>query len=132
MLGRVTRDAERALKSIITMKEKAGAEAIVLACTELELVVDKGVLSVRGEKAGSDDRKYLHQGIANRAFERKFNLADHVEITGADLKNGLLSIHLVKEIPEEMKPKTIQISQDDSVIEHDRVEHDEAANSKAA
>lgn len=90
--------------------------------SELELTVEKGVLTVRGKKAKEEERKYLHQGIANRAFERKFNLADYVEVTGADLQNGLLTISLVKEIPEAMKPRTIAINQarDTSVIEHRR------------
>lgn len=98
--------------------------------SELELTVEKGVLTVRGKKAKEDERKYLHQGIANRAFERKFNLADYVEVTGADLQNGLLTISLVKEIPEAMKPRTIAINQtrDTSVIEHRREnEEDQAA-----
>jgi molecular chaperone IbpA len=98
--------------------------------SELELTVEKGVLTVRGKKAKEEERKYLHQGIANRAFERKFNLADYVEVTGADLQNGLLTISLVKEIPEAMKPRTIAINQtrDTSVIEHRREnEEDQAA-----
>jgi molecular chaperone IbpA len=98
--------------------------------SELELTVEKGVLTVRGKKAKEEERKYLHQGIANRAFERKFNLADYVEVTGADLQNGLLTISLVKEIPEAMKPRTIAINQarDTSVIEHRRDnEEDQAA-----
>ncbi|MCR6650194.1 MAG: Hsp20 family protein [Cellvibrionaceae bacterium] len=97
---------------------------------ELDLMVEKGVLTVRGKKANEEEHRYLHQGIANRAFERKFNLADHVEVTGADLHNGLLTINLVKEIPEAMKPRTIAINQtrDASVIEH----HQENAEEKAA
>ena len=66
--------------------------------SELELMVEKGILFVRGEKARKETRQYVHQGIANRAFERKFNLADHVEVTGADLRNGQLTIYLVREI----------------------------------
>ena len=54
---------------------------------------------------------YLHQGIAARNFERKFQLADHIEITGAQLANGLLHIDLAREIPEAMKPKTIPINE---------------------
>lgn len=97
---------------------------------ELDLMVEKGVLTVRGKKANEEEHRYLHQGIANRAFERKFNLADHVEVTGADLQNGLLTINLVKEIPEAMKPRTIAINQtrDTSVIEH----HKDNAEEKAA
>ncbi|GAA5131304.1 Hsp20 family protein [Thalassotalea piscium] len=85
---------------------------------ELDIQVEKGVLTVRGNKNTKDDRKYLHHGIANRTFERKFNLADYVEVTDANFSNGLLTINLVKEIPEAMKPKTITINQKDKVIEH--------------
>jgi molecular chaperone IbpA len=94
---------------------------------ELDIQVEKGVLTVRGKKADTkEDRKYLYQGIATRTFERKFNLADHVEVTGAQLNNGLLSISLVREIPEAMKPKSIVINTQDSVLEH------KGENSKAA
>lgn len=87
---------------------------------ELELSVENGVLSVRGNKAKEEEqRKYLHQGIANRSFERKFNLAEHVEVTGADLNNGLLTINLVKEIPEAMKPRKIFIGSDQKGLAHD-------------
>lgn len=85
---------------------------------ELDIQVEKGVLSVAGNKATKDERQYLYQGIANRAFERKFNLADYVEVTGADLSNGLLTISLKKEIPEAMKPKNIAINQGGNVLEH--------------
>ncbi len=94
--------------------------------SELELEVEKGVLSVRGKKDNSEQRNFLHHGIANRAFERKFNLADYVEVTGADLVNGLLTISLVKEVPEAMKPRTIAINQD-NVIEHETAKKDKAA-----
>ncbi|MDN3640508.1 Hsp20 family protein [Simiduia curdlanivorans] len=85
---------------------------------ELDIQVEKGVLTVRGTKGAKDDGQYLFQGIANRTFERKFNLADYVEVTGADLSNGLLTIDLVKEIPEAMKPKTIAINHRGNVLEH--------------
>jgi len=88
------------------------------AQNDLEIVVEKGVLKVRGEKTQEQERKFLHQGIANRTFERKFSLADHIEVTGADLSNGLLTISLVKEIPEAMKPKTITIGQPGATLEH--------------
>jgi len=86
---------------------------------ELDISVEKDVLTVRGRKAQDESRKYLYQGIANRAFERKFNLAEHVEVRGADLNNGLLTISLVREIPEAMKPRTIRINADSDVLEHD-------------
>ena len=95
---------------------------------ELDIQVEKGVLTVRGNKASKDERNYLYQGIANRTFERKFNLADHVEVTDADLVNGLLTISLVKEIPEAMKPRTIAINHGDKVLENKaEAKHDKAA-----
>jgi molecular chaperone IbpA len=103
---------------------------------ELDIKVDHGVLSVRGEKANNEEHKYLHQGIANRAFERKFNLADYVEVVDASLSNGLLTINLVKEIPEAMKPKKIAINQKGQVLEHqseNKIENKEkSASGKAA
>ena len=87
--------------------------------SELDIQVEKGELRVRGKKADdSEDREYLYRGIANRSFERKFNLADHIEVSGADLKNGLLTISLVKEVPEAMKPKSITIGGAGTTLEH--------------
>jgi molecular chaperone IbpA len=78
---------------------------------ELDLQVENGVLTVRGKKAESASGKtYLHQGIATRSFERKFNLADHIEVTAAELSNGLLNVSLVREVPEAMKPRKIAIN----------------------
>lgn len=87
---------------------------------ELDIKVENGVLTVKGKKQADEQNKnFLHQGIATRSFERKFNLADHVEVKGADLQDGLLTLNLVREIPEAMKPKTIEIkSSTDKVIEH--------------
>ncbi|PWQ95348.1 Hsp20 family protein [Leucothrix arctica] len=84
--------------------------------SDLDINVEKGVLTVRGKKDDEAEREYLHRGIANRAFERKFNLADHIEVTGADLANGLLTINLLKEIPEAMKPRTISINSGTSAV----------------
>jgi molecular chaperone IbpA len=100
--------------------------------SELDLMVEKGILYVRGEKAHKEERKYVHQGIANRAFERKFNLADHVEVTGAELCNGLLTIYLVKEIPEEMKPKSIPINSGDTLLNQSATQDVEQDDSKVA
>lgn len=86
--------------------------------SELDIKVEKGVLTVRGEKADNEEHKYLYQGIANRTFERKFNLADYIEVANADLSDGLLTIGLIKEIPEAMKPKSIAINQADQALEH--------------
>ncbi len=86
---------------------------------DLELQVDQGVLTVRGSsKAEEQQHKFLYQGIATRGFERKFNLADYVEVKGASLNNGMLTIELVKEVPEAMKPRQIDISSDSPAIEH--------------
>ena len=78
---------------------------------DISLEVKGTALTVTGKKSGEADSKteYLHQGIAARAFERCFLLADHVEVTGADMDNGLLHISLKREIPEALKPRTIAI-----------------------
>ena len=87
--------------------------------SELNINVEKSVLTIRGKKAASDqpEHHYLHQGITDCTFERKFNLADYIEVTNADLKDGLLTLSLVKEIPEAMKPKAIVINQTNESIE---------------
>jgi molecular chaperone IbpA len=87
---------------------------------EIELQVENGVLTVRGKKEAADaDKSYLHQGIASRSFERKFNLADHIEVVDASLADGLLTVQLVKEIPDAMKPRTIAINgSKTNVIQH--------------
>jgi molecular chaperone IbpA len=77
---------------------------------ELAVDVKESVLSVKGEKNVEEgERKFLHRGIAARSFERRFQLADHVEVKGADLKDGLLHIDLVRNLPERMKPRTVAI-----------------------
>jgi molecular chaperone IbpA len=82
---------------------------------ELDIQTEKQTLTIRGSKAEDDNgRDFLHRGIAARNFERRFQLADHVEVTGAHLTNGLLNIDLAREIPEAMKPKTIPISNRDT------------------
>lgn len=86
---------------------------------ELDIHVESGVLTIKGRKGeGRSDRNFLYQGIANRSFERKFNLAEHVEITGARLRDGLLTIELVHELPEEMKPRKIKINAESPTLEH--------------
>lgn len=78
--------------------------------SELKLEVKDTVLSIRGEKAQDDkEREYLHRGIAARSFERRFQLADHVEVKSADLRDGLLHIELHRNVPERLKPRTIPI-----------------------
>ena len=77
---------------------------------ELKVDVKEATLTVKGEKQPSEtNSSYLHRGIAQRGFERRFQLADHVEVVGADLKDGLLHIDLVRNLPESMKPKSIPI-----------------------
>tara|TARA_R110002020_G_scaffold64925_11_gene171876 strand:+ start:1996 stop:2463 length:468 start_codon:yes stop_codon:yes gene_type:complete len=82
---------------------------------ELSIEAREHVLTVKGEKADEKDAEgseFLYRGIAKRAFERRFQLADHVEVTGASLRNGLLHVDLVRELPEAMKPRRIAISSD--------------------
>ena len=76
---------------------------------ELSIVHEPNMLVVSGERTAEDNGDYLHRGIAGRPFERRFELADHVKVTGASLVNGLLTIDLQREIPEEMKPRKIEI-----------------------
>ena len=76
---------------------------------ELDITQEQNMLLVSGQKAGDEEAQYLHRGIAGRAFKRRFELADHVKVVGAGLVNGLLTIDLKREIPEEMKPRRIEI-----------------------
>lgn len=77
---------------------------------DLSLEVKEGTLTIRGEKKGEERvRQYIHQGIAARNFERRFRLAEYVEVSGATLENGLLHVDLKRELPEAMKPRTIKI-----------------------
>lgn len=80
---------------------------------EIKVDVKEGALSVRGEKqaeASEPERRYLHRGIAARSFERRFQLADHVEVKGASLTDGLLNIDLIRNLPERMRPRSIPIT----------------------
>jgi len=78
---------------------------------EIEIVAHQNMLTITGRR-GDDrgkDGNFLHMGIATRAFERRFELADFVRVTGADLSDGLLRIELAREVPEAMKPRKIDI-----------------------
>jgi molecular chaperone IbpA len=77
---------------------------------DLTLTQEQNLLKVSGQKAGGDDGQYLHRGIAGRAFQRRFELADYVKVTGASLENGLLTVDLKRELPEEMKPRRVEIA----------------------
>ncbi|MEE4304609.1 MAG: Hsp20 family protein [Wenzhouxiangella sp.] len=100
---------------------------------ELDIVSEQNTLTVSGSKqeASEEDngeRQFLYRGIANRSFERRFQLADHVKVAGADLENGLLHIELQRELPERMKPRKIEIgSGDGRVLESGKDKTAEAA-----
>ena len=90
---------------------------------EIDITAQQNLLVVSGQKKvdGNDNRDFLHLGIANRNFERRFQLADHVFVKDADLADGLLSVTLERQIPEELKPRKIMIGGNTgpTVIEHD-------------
>ncbi len=80
---------------------------------EIDIETQDNMLKVTGKKtADVTDRQYLHRGIANRNFERSYQLADYVRVKGAELKDGLLHIDLAREVPESMKPRRIEIRSD--------------------
>jgi molecular chaperone IbpA len=82
----------------------------------LDVTKEGNVLSIEGSKNPSDDTvNYLHKGIAERTFRRDFTLADHVDVRSADLELGMLNIHLVREVPEAMKPKKIAINSETTI-----------------
>jgi len=80
---------------------------------ELDITVQQNSLVISGKAQKEDEEatggRYLHRGIARRAFERRFSLADHIKVNGASLDNGLLHVDLVREVPEEAKPRQIKI-----------------------
>jgi molecular chaperone IbpA len=87
---------------------------------DVEITSQQNQLVVRGQKTDEEGSNYVHRGIANRTFERRFALADHIQVRGADLKDGMLAIELVREIPEAMKPRKIEIG--GAEPQHDRIE----------
>ena len=103
--------------------EKTGDDAwqvqiAVAGFTDDELSVEQreNALIVAARKPDErSDRKFLHRGIATRAFERRFHLADHVRVSGASHVNGMLNIDLVREVPEALKPRRIEIAKGDTV-----------------
>ncbi|MEM9349807.1 MAG: Hsp20 family protein [Pseudomonadota bacterium] len=83
---------------------------------ELDVEVKENALHIAAKKAeDAGERKYLHRGIATRAFSRRFHLADHVKVTGAAHENGMLHIELVREVPEALKPRKIEIGQSKAI-----------------
>jgi molecular chaperone IbpA len=97
--------------------EKTGDETyrIVMALAgfgrdDVSIVTERNRLTVRGEVKDKAEATYLHRGIAQRAFERVFDLADHIEVAGATMNDGLLVIDLKREIPDALKPRRIEIN----------------------
>ena len=87
---------------------------------ELNITTENNRLVITGEKAEekeTEENAFLYRGIATRSFERRFNLAEHVRVTGASLDNGLLHIELEREIPEAMKPRNIEIGTSGNLLE---------------
>ena len=103
--------------------EKVGDEAYRIALAvagfrpeDLEITVQPNLLIVMGRKAKTvEERTYLHRGIANRDFERRFELADYVVVKSADYADGVLSIDLAREVPDAMKPRRVEITQERGV-----------------
>ena len=97
--------------------EKTGEDAYRLTMAvagfsgdELDVTVQENTLLVTGKaKKETENNNYLHRGIARRAFERRFSLADHIKVVGASLSNGMLHVDLTREVPEASKPRKIQI-----------------------
>ena len=79
---------------------------------DLEIVANENTLTIKGNarKDEGEETSYLYRGIAGRAFDRRFQLADYIKVSGARLENGLLHIELAREVPEALKPRTIQIA----------------------
>jgi len=87
---------------------------------DIEITSQQNQLLIRGQKGDENGSNYVHRGIANRSFERRFALADHIQVRGAELKDGMLAIELVREIPEAMKPRKIEIG--GTQPQHDQIE----------
>ncbi|QEX23255.1 small heat shock protein HspH [Hypericibacter adhaerens] len=94
---------------------------------EITVTAEQNMLTVEGRKAEKDDREYLYQGISGRPFRRQFNLADYVEVKGASFEDGLLQVDLVRELPEAMKPRRIEIKSGPSSGETQQIEQKQAA-----
>jgi molecular chaperone IbpA len=98
---------------------------------EIDITAQQNVLIVSGRKndeSGEKGSDYIYRGIATRSFERRFALADHIQVKGADMKDGLLSIELLREIPEAMKPRKINIGGSQGRPQHDQIGSDQPAS----
>lgn len=80
------------------------------APSDINITAQQNLLIVSGRKTEPEKAEYLYQGISARAFERRFNLADHVEVENASFENGLLQLNLARKVPEAMKPRRIEIN----------------------
>lgn len=127
LMDRVLRDNPAAQTYPPYNIEKTGDDAwsieiAVAGFTDAELNVEQreNALIVSARKAEEEDgqRTYLHRGIATRAFERRFHLADHVRVEGARHLNGMLIVELKREVPEALKPRRIAIDNPDRTVEH--------------
>ena len=94
---------------------------------EITVTAEQNMLTMEGRKAEKGDPEYLHQGISGRPFRRQFNLADYVEVKGASFEDGLLQVDLVRELPEAMKPRRIEIKSGPSRGEPQQIEQKQAA-----
>ena len=120
VLDSVTRmdDAQFAYPPYNIVKSDADNYRITFAVAgfgaeEIDVQVESNTLTVKGRPVQDQaDQVYLHRGIAGRAFERRFELADHIQVTNARLENGLLHIELKREVPEALKPRKVQITSD--------------------
>ncbi len=90
---------------------------------DLEIEVEQNKLRISGQKKEDENgRQYLHRGIANRNFERSFQLADHIKVANANIQDGMLYLELVREIPEAMKPRRIEIQKRVNTVLDNKVE----------
>jgi molecular chaperone IbpA len=89
---------------------------------ELDISHEPNLLVVTGQRKEPEEVEYLHRGLAARPFARRFELADHMKVAGTSLRNGLLTIDLVREVPEEMKPRRIAIATADGKPQTEQVE----------
>ena len=96
------------------------------AQNEIDITAQQNQLVVTGRKEDDGGVNFIRRGIVNRAFERRFGVADHIKVTGADLKDGLLSIELIREIPEAMKPRKIEIAGGDQMQTLDAKQGDQS------
>jgi molecular chaperone IbpA len=94
---------------------------------EITVTAEQNMLTVEGRKAEKDDREFLYRGISGRPFRRQFNLADYVEVKRASFEDGLLQIDLVRELPEAMKPRRIEIESAQSRGQTQQIEQKLAA-----